>query len=262
MKRVYIKGGLGNQMFQYAYGRGRMLDGHAVVFDISAYHMLDSKDTPRHFMLQDFTLSSDVQFILSTHKVHTLFRKIARLVGFRKEEYFQSEDYFKRHADTLRQEFVLRTPLSKNANNMYTYITSSGLTASIHVRRGDYVTNEKTHAYHGVCDMAYYWRAMAYIEEKAAIDTYMVFSDDVEWAKQHFVGDQFVVVSDVGVSDVEEMYLMSQCHHNIIANSTFSWWGAWLNTHSDKIVIAPQTWFNNTILNKKQRIVPDTWIRL
>jgi Glycosyl transferase family 11 len=130
---------------------------------------------------------------------------------------------------------------------------------SIHVRRGDYVTNTNAAAYHGVCDAEYYLEACRRLAAETGISRYAVFSDDLAWVKTHLPlpGEILFVELPAEVSAHWEIWLMQQCHHHIIANSSFSWWGAWLNTRSDKRLVAPARWF----LNQASDIVPPSWIR-
>jgi len=159
------------------------------------------------------------------------------------EGYFQSEKYFEDCKETIRREFTFK--------NQLTYKIPPG-TCSIHVRRGDYL---KLQSHHPLCGMDYYNKAMKVIEA----DNYLIFSDDPAWCSNNFKGDQFTVIS--GNSPEEDMKLMSQCDNNIIANSSFSWWGAWLNSNLDKKVVAPKRWFGQNTLNSSD-LIPSAWVTL
>ncbi len=134
---------------------------------------------------------------------------------------------------------------------------------SLHIRRGDYVSNKVTNQVHGVCDLNYYSHAISYIAERISNTHLFVFSDDPEWAKGNLKTEipTFFVDNNRADKDYEDLKLMRQCKHNIIANSSFSWWGAWLNQNAGKIVIAPKKWFNDKSINTKD-LIPEKWIRL
>lgn len=170
--------------------------------------------------------------------------------------YFQSEKYFKHCESKIRDLFQFNDRIREKMNIKYadSWIGSS-TTCSIHIRRGDYIGN----GFHEVCHIDYYQNAINEMKNRAAIETFVVFSDDPEWCKQNLKGDHFLFVE--GNSNVEDMYLMTQCHHNIICNSSFSWWGAWLNANKEKIVVAPDKWFNDTSWDTKD-LIPECWIKI
>jgi hypothetical protein len=133
---------------------------------------------------------------------------------------------------------------------------------SMHYRRGDYAENLETTKYHGMPDSKYYSKALQYISERQNNLKVLVFSDDKDWVtKSVKLPITFEIIE--GLEDIEELILMSHCKHNIIANSTFSWWGAWLNENPEKIVIAPKRWFANEEMEAQtQDLIPETWIRM
>jgi hypothetical protein len=133
---------------------------------------------------------------------------------------------------------------------------------SLHVRRGDYVKNPKTTATHGLCSLDYYHTAIRYIYETVEQPYFFIFSDDMAWVKEHLKIDapcQYVDHNQ-GKESFNDMHLMSLCKHHIIANSSFSWWGAWLNSSPEKIVIAPNKWFANQ--NNIKDLLPNDWVTL
>lgn len=135
------------------------------------------------------------------------------------------------------------------------------ITVSVHIRRGDYLQGNNLN-YHGICGMDYYQNAIEYLQKKEKNLTFVFFSDDIERVKENFaMGSAYFVDRNVGKDAWQDMQLMSLCKHNIIANSSFSWRGAWLNANPEKIVIAPKHWFANPELTD-QDIVPESWIRL
>jgi hypothetical protein len=134
---------------------------------------------------------------------------------------------------------------------------------SLHIRRGDYVSNKSTLQFHGLLEMDYYLQAISQIKEKEKAIELFVFSDDLAWCQSHLNLSEKIHFVDVNSKrDFHfDLFLMSHCKHNIIANSSFSWWGAWLNKNSEKIVIAPKKWLADTSVNTKD-IIPSTWIQI
>ena len=176
--------------------------------------------------------------------------------------YWQSEKYFKDIASILCKEFSPRKPLSARTEILRETMQRAGSVA-IHIRRGDYVTNSQTNQMHGVLSLDYYREAMDYIASRHDKVMFYLFSDDVAWLRENFPeSTQLHIVEPADSSrSYEDMILMSSCNHNIIANSSFSWWAAWLNGHTDKIVIAPQKWFNKADMDTSD-LIPENWIRL
>ena len=177
--------------------------------------------------------------------------------------FWQSEKFFKNIEKIIRKEFTLKNPLSNYANVVFEKIKSTPISASLHIRRGDYVLEPHTNAYHGVCGLDYYQKAYEELVKKINSPfEIFVFSDDIEWVKENLrLPGKMHFVSNPNIPDYEEMFLMSCCTHNIIANSSFSWWGAWLNPNKNKIVIAPKQWFANKNEDAKD-IVPESWIKI
>ena len=172
--------------------------------------------------------------------------------------YFQSEKYFAHNRQAIKNLFTLPQHYLDYVMTKYGSVLQ-GETLSIHVRRGDYV-NLPNH--HPLADMDYYKSAIDHILGKVAITKYVVFSDDINWCINTFgYDDNIVYISDE--ADFIDLYIMSLCKHNIIANSTFSWWGAWLNDNDSKIVVAPDKWFGSarSDLNTKD-LIPETWIKI
>ncbi len=132
---------------------------------------------------------------------------------------------------------------------------------SIHFRRADYLKHEISETI-GVQPLEYYYKAMSFIKTKVNNPHIFIFSDDIDWVRNNLKCDLNVsYVSNNELKDYEELLLMSKCQHNIIANSSFSWWGAWLNKNDDKIVVAPKKWFNNSVINTKD-LIPIDWITI
>ncbi|MCC6447868.1 MAG: alpha-1,2-fucosyltransferase, partial [Chitinophagaceae bacterium] len=178
------------------------------------------------------------------------------------EGYWQTEKYFKEISDILRKEFTFKIPPSEANQRMLDTIRLHN-SVSIHIRRTDYITDPASSKDMGFCDIPYYKRAVSYLAERVADPHFYVFSDDMNWVRSNFALNFPVTYVDLNNADTnyEDMRLMSSCKHNIIANSTFSWWGAWLNSSEKKIVIAPKKWFNDTS-KKSTDLVPENWIKL
>jgi hypothetical protein len=165
--------------------------------------------------------------------------------------YFQTEKYFNHRVNEIKELFSPTEEQLKYIHNKYGELKN---TCSIHIRRGDYLTQPGNHP---ICSPQYYKESIL----KMPIGTkFLVFSDDIPFCKQVFLGDSFIFIENE--LDYLDMYIMSMCDNNIIANSTFSWWGAWLNNNKNKIVIAPNVWFGyNKQLNTCD-IIPSGWIKI
>jgi hypothetical protein len=173
---------------------------------------------------------------------------------------WQSEKYFKNIKDTIIKDFSLKKEMTEKTKYFLSKIKKSE-SVSIHIRRGDYVKNTKTKEYHGICSLDYYKKAIKLTEERIKNPVFFVFSDDIEWVKNNLkTKNPLTFVSGNNMPDYEEMVLMSKCNHNIIANSSFSWWGAWLNSDPNKIVIAPKKWYNAPVEIKD--LIPNKWITI
>jgi len=135
---------------------------------------------------------------------------------------------------------------------------------AVHVRRGDFVTSIKTNAFHGVCNSSYYNLAMEEIQKRIGSCRFFFFSDDHDWVRQNLIiNDTTILVDTKDLPSWYDMYLMTLCKHNIIANSSYSWWGAWLNPNINKIVITPSNWFASPEMNAQTSdLIPAEWIKL
>jgi len=273
-----LNGGLGNQMFQYALGfkMSKVLNTE-LKLDITTL----STDSLRQFALKPFGISNQVldkqpeemplvtRFLKGVPKDWKVVREqkefqfdeqILQSKGnIKLYGYWQSPNYFNDIRPMLLNVFSVEQP-SEEFKAKQKQLTDCN-SVSIHVRRGDYVNVESTNKIHGTCNMDYYQRAMQLVREKAGDNVqFFVFSDDIEWCRNEFKQYENTTVME-SISDCEDMLLMSSCKHNIIANSSYSWWGAWLNKNENKIVIAPKKWMNDTSKNTDE-IVPDGWYRI
>lgn len=271
MKTVTLKGGLGNQLFQYAYARGLELAGEKIVFDTSFFYGNRAKtDTPRNFQLDNFDIKTKAQFVSKKRFFFNVFTKIKGvlgLFGFYQDDFYQSEKYFINIADVIRQDFKLKNKMSGLSEIILNIIRQTPISVSVHVRRGDYVQNAKTKEDFGECLPEYYEKALNALANKlggneAGEIHLFVFSDDIEWVKNNiFFKYPVTFVSNPAIPDFEELILMSKCNHHIVANSSFSWWGAWLNPNPQKIIVAPKKWLNIKPKTYKDT-VPNSWIKI
>ena len=175
--------------------------------------------------------------------------------------YWQSENYFESNRSILINDFSFRIPLNARNADALRLISSSN-SVSIHIRRGDYLHNANAKATHGLCSLEYYHKAIRLIKATIGKPRFFIFSDDMLWVKAHLEPEEDCIFVDwnFGVDSYNDMRLMSLCKHNIIANSSFSWWGAWLNRNPDKVIIAPKRWFAGKI--NDSNIIPSSWIRI
>lgn len=280
-------GGLGNQLFQYATAR-RLAKVHGVDLKLDVSHF-SSFSQERYYCLDRFNiiekfasrqelprkvakrwpLLSSV-FGIGNKPVIRVFREqffhfdpelLVASDNTYLDGYWQSERYFADIEDTIRKEFTVKTPPDEQNRAMRDMIQTTD-SVSLHVRRGDYVTDSATNSYHGICDLDYYRRAISQVVRQIATPVFFVFSDDPEWVGQNLKIDyQTVFVRHNSPENgFEDLRLMSFCKHHIIANSTFSWWGAWLSDNKDKIVYAPKNWFAAAKCNDMD-LIPATWHR-
>lgn len=284
---IKLKGGLGNQLFQYALGRNIALTHHKQVkFDLSWF----GKFTQRQYKLNHFNTRIEVatkREIIALKKWEkkdgrkylplNLFRRrdaihiVEKDFRFQKdilntkdntyiEGNWQSEKYFKNIENIIREEIILKEEVSENFKKLSQNIKESS-SVSLHIRRGDYTT-AKVQRVLKLCSPEYYHEAIKFIKHKTKNPTFFVFSDDIEWVKDNIKTNMpTVFVSDGNLKDYEELILMSKCEHNITANSSFSWWGAWLNNNPNKIIITPKEWFNDESKDTRD-LIPDYWVKI
>jgi hypothetical protein len=267
-------GGLGNQLFQYAMGRSlSLLNDTQLLLDVTAFEngYKLRRYSLEHFSVSACTLSGSHLQEFTSSRFATVSEASMRFDGdryLRKYEgnvflsgYWQSEMYFKHIGSLLRNEIKVASDLT-GRNLAVSKLISATTSVSVHIRRGDY-TNAQVQAVHGLSSMEYYKMALDYILSRIEGVTLFVFSDDMEWTRANFISKAPIhfVDHNSAEKDFEDLRLMSTCQHHIIANSTFSWWGAWLNPTKDKIVVAPRQWFATSSLDDRD-IVPEEWIRL
>lgn len=169
--------------------------------------------------------------------------------------FFQNERYFKRCESLVREYFEPKSEVRERLEANHGHLLAGS--CSIHVRRSDYLVQQ---GHHPVLEPDYYRRAMEFIRDRSSVERFLVFSDDPKWCEGHF-GPECVVVR--GNQEIEDMFLMSMCSHHIIANSSFSWWGAWLNPSSDKVVVSPSVWFGpNLKHHDTSDVIPKHWSKV
>lgn len=291
MITVRLNGGLGNQMFQYATARALALStGQSLLLDASIFTYYDvhplkinrlsiaanlffrnkflDKLLHKGFVMyvcrcfsrkKRLYLESDLSFDSRLFSI----TGSTNLIG-----YFQSEKYFVSYRDVLLSELKPKKKLDgvdlEYFNQIETQSDNDGGSVSIHLRRGDYVSNDAANKVHGVCGLEYFASAIEYMMDTGVANKntqVFIFSDDIEWCEENLKLDLSLNYIKGSSSPEVDMYLMSQCNHQIISNSTFSWWGAWLNEYEGKVVVAPKKWFSNESMISRD-LVPKNWIRL
>ncbi len=277
-------GGLGNQMFQYAAGLSAAERLRTELkMDLSWFDSLEEVDTPRFYELDNFNLKQE--FVNKNDFVLKNGGFINRIINIRKKQldsyiepqfnysdkflniknntyiegYFQTEKYFKDIRGDVIKAFDLKNKASAESEKIIDQIKNSN-SVSLHVRRGDYVSNKNANKFHGLMSKTYYKKALSIIESKVSNPNYFVFSDEIDWVKKNFDLPKKSIYINHNKSGVEDMRIMRECKHNIIANSSFSWWGAWLGQKERKIVVAPNSWFLNKEIDTSD-IIPSRWIK-
>lgn len=281
-----FSGRLGNQLFEYAAIRKIAHDNNTELkFDLRNYSQMPGAHTLQFFnIIENIATEKEISKLKNKGIIYYLERFLPyykrrvvwekdgvfdkNLINIKRKNmylrgYFQSEKYFEGIQNIIRKEFTLKEPVDNKYEEIIDKIRETN-SVSIHIRRGDIllgkVTSEKP-----CMTTDYYKKAVNYISEKINNPHFFIFSDDINWAKENlkFINPIFFVSRD-GMRDYEELIIMSKCKHNIIGNSTFSWWGAWLNENSRKIVVNPKHWFIDPEKNLKytSHLILDSWITL
>jgi hypothetical protein len=292
---VKLQGGLGNQMFQFAIASILALENKSKLKVDNLFFENKEKSigfTPRQFELSVFDNSYHVA-TLKEIKSFTILSKFNQLrqnyglnypkvfiepfLGYNDsvlqlkspvylDGYFQSYRYFEGYEGFIKDKFSFSKAILDSKNRQLCVLLNNTETVAVHIRRGDYVNDKLTQQFHGNCSKEYYLEAIDRMEQKSKGLTYVFFSDDIEWVKENFsdlLVNKVFVEENKGIDSWKDMLLMSSCSHNIIANSSFSWWGAWLNSFSKKVVIAPRKWFLNLEANENiNDLIPESWLRI
>lgn len=285
MIRLILTGGLGNQMFEYATAKALALKLNEQL-DLDLYALQKkTKGIKRDFELEIFNLEFKISSSWKTRLLVKLFPLVEQnRVFFRKtfnyfrdysaivylpefEElhgnvilhgHFQNESYFKQYEDIIRKDFTFKQPL-KRENLRISQLMKESNSVAIHIRRGDYITDGNF----ALCSKEYYQEAMDQIKQKIENPIFFVFSQDFDWINENLTFDKqqvHFIDWNKGKDSYIDMQLMSLCKHNIIANSSFSWWAAWLNNNPVKMVFAPAQWFSNENRNKDlEDFYPQGW---
>ena len=290
MIKVILSGGLGNQMFEYAAGRALSIH-HNTELSIDLYLLKKkTKATTRHYELSVFDIKPPIRTSIINKIAVKVFGTIHskrikksflnKLGIFRDEKaqyhdtkfenlpkdttlfgYFQNENYFKKISEQLKVDFTFRTPLA-GENDKIRHKIEQENSVSIHIRRGDYI-NTNTNL--PILDLSYYKKAIEYITSEIDNPHFFIFSDGIEWVKINLdlsnLNHEFIDWNKNECSYID-MQLMSLCKHNIIANSSFSWWAGWLNNNPDKMVIAPRKWYKGDTGIYPDGFLPKEWITL
>lgn len=278
MRLIKMTGGLGNQMFIYALYLSMKQKGLRARIDLSDmqhYHVHNGYEMHRVFGLPhtELCINQGLKKVLEFLFFKTI---LERKQGGRLEPYFgkhlwplvyykgfyQNERYFSEHSQTVRQAFRFDAEkANEQTQSLLQTIDADEKAVSLHVRRGDYLQPKHFNNTGSVCTLDYYRRAVAEMLRRHPETHFYVFSDGMDWVRQNLQLPSSAVYVDHnhGADSWQDMMLMSHCRHHIICNSTFSWWGAWLNPRADKLVLCPSRWFAN---EPSSHFVPDSWVKL
>lgn len=287
MKLVTLSGGLGNQMFQYAFYLSlKMHDEKVYLYKNKILNNADHNgyELERLFHVEKVYDDKRMTNLLLKKGIGNIMKHILFPVKVRERiihdysaygdwlnrtpwygvhlvGYWQSECYFERVSGVVRNSFSFdKQMLNERTKSCFESMCSVNA-ISLHVRRGDYLLAENVGSLGNICDKRYYQKAMDVINEKVENPVFYVFSDDIKWTIENIPLPENAVFVDWNrrQDSWQDMFLMSSCKHNIIANSSFSWWGAWLNNNENKSVIAPALWIRNT---PAPNVAPSSWIRI
>lgn len=292
---IQLQGGLGNQMFQYATAKALSLTTKSDLYLDLSFLDQNQKAAPG-FTLRKYELNifRNIEESLAEEKVRRQFYKnkkkgiwrswFKRSLEYTYQEkslfyyphvlslkppvllkgYFQSEKYFKEYRLDILTCFEFPKLKGDDENTEVLKKITSSNSVSIHIRRGDFL-NPVTNEVHGLCGVDYYKKAISWMRERFRSCVFILFSDDPDWVMKELfpLTNGILVNSNLEKNSWKDMYLMSQCKHHIVANSSFSWWGAWLNESPDKVVIAPKKWIKNDLENQfSDSIAPEEWLRM
>lgn len=286
---VGLIGGLGNQLFQYAAALAiAQRSGMPLKMDVSGFESYKL----HAYSLQHFRIPQEFASMQEVARLKRRAPRVIRRLGLDRlrpchrrpwvrEQHFhfdpnilsirssvyldghwQSDRYFKEIESLVRQRCIVITEPDPENAAMACRVQNSE-SVSVHIRRADYVTDSTTHTIHGICSLDYYHAAIQYVVARTADPSFFVFSDDPEWARANVLISHPVTFVSHNRADrnYEDLRLMNLCRHHIIANSTFSWWGAWLGAHPGKIVVAPRIWFHTKERDTRD-LIPDEWVRM
>lgn len=276
MKVVRVIGGLGNQMFQYAFYLSLLKQNPDTYLDISGFsnYKIHSFQLDKVFKLEKAqyykpNIFRKLLFNLFSKKItlqDTLYHENITSLPSKDiyfDGYWNSEKYFDQVGNLVRDEFNLKHKIDKKNKDLLTILSQTN-SVSIHVRRGDYLSSELNRRIYGnICTTNYYKKAIQCLESKIQNPQYYIFSNDIDWCRKNLDIDGFYVNWNSSPEEsYKDLYLMQNCKHNILANSTFSWWSGWLNQNPDKLVIVPSRFFNEVIISNMETLIPSSWIKI
>ncbi len=285
-----LRGALGNQMFQYAFARALAIEKKQLLFiddkSLESYADAFGKNKASrmyklgYFKIKGILLPFKMSRLISILKYfgrrfekiekidnqdpiydEKLVKKALNTKDIVLDGHWFSQKYFSKYTEDIATSFDL-SKYAKEADKELQEEINNCNSVFLHIRRADYVSNPEVAAQQGIITLDYYNRAIQYLKNKVGDIKIFVFSDDIEWAKKNLKSDVPIKYVEGNVNDpILDVFLMSICKHSIIANSTFSWWAAWLNKDKKKIVISPKYWFANDTPSSKD-IIPTEWIKL
>lgn len=290
MKKTFVvklNGGLGNQMFVYAFARAMMIRHNAkllfdnslydnyfrdmglnafnVVLDFAPNGLISKLKTPYYSVFS--RLNKYLKYPIfhkSSHVIERKFEYDSSVIDINRDAYFdgywQTEKYFCDVAPIIRNELQFKDSNIVDDNNLLSDILDAE-SVSVHVRRGDYIKNEATRKKFFVCDKQYFTNAISYIKSRLSNPKFFIFSDDPQYVVENFCLDKNNILIE-SKSYFEDFYLMQRCRHHIISNSSFSWWAAWLGETNTSITIAPDRWFTAHVRLNYSDIVPERWSKI
>lgn len=292
MIATQISGGLGNQMFQYATARSLAAKHEAEVrLDLSWFDQTNNQEGSRFFELECFNFKQrsmdPSRYLLVPHAYGRKGRILLRLgKPFKKKlnhyqeahyylnepvlqapdnsylaGHWTTEKYFNDQRGTILNDFTWTSQLYEDSKKVLDNITSSETPVGVHVRRGDYVSSPTTNKYHGVMDIGYYHQAENILKKKFGKLQLFIFSDDQAWVKRNLKPTSTTSYVEINKKGSDDMRLLKECKHFVIANSTFSWWAAWLGQDPQKTVVAPKQWAQTTAIDTRD-VVPKDWLRI
>jgi hypothetical protein len=292
---VKLISGLGNQLFQYAVGRQLALRHNVPLkFDVSFF----KNQKLRSFKLDNYNINAQIASVEEISKllywentsgfVSKMYKKAERIIPRNKRPYFKELEWWRydpelfnvssrvyldgywqhyKYFEDVQPGIFDELTLKKHDGGeevLLENIMNNSSSVSIHIRRGDYLTDPDAYNLMGVMPLSFYLKAIDFMNSKLGNPSYFVFSDDILWAKENLKIKSPVTFVDLGENskDFVELNMMSKCHHNIIANSSFSWWGAFLNQNPGKIVIAPSNWVARPEINAGIHLQFPSWIKM
>ena len=293
---VKLISGLGNQLFQYALARQLAIQNNdQLKLDISFY----ANQSLRSYRLDKYNIQAKIaqpdqmDKLLSVYNSPSVYNKIYRRIEgrlpkqykrhYREREwwgyepevfnitgnvylegYWQHYQYYQNLDKRIFDELTLKDTTEQSSYALFKQVQQDHSSVSLHIRRGDYITDKQANNLMGILPLTYYQRAIEHIKGKIKTPSFYIFSDDLDWAKDNLKIDAPVSFADIdgGSKDYLELDLMSSCRHQIVANSSFSWWGAFLNRNPSKIVVSPAQWVKQEEINNKTFLHFPAWVKL